>query len=77
MYSIIEQRCEELELDLMIGKTQQLYETPFTISVDLIGNGCTTGISAQDRAKTIQALVDDNTKPEQLGKPGHIFPLKS
>lgn len=74
---IIEQRCEELELELMIGKNTAAYETPFTISVDLIGNGCTTGISAQDRAKTIQALVDENTKPEQLGKPGHIFPLKS
>ena len=66
---IIEQRCEELELELMIGKNTAAYETPFTISVDLIGNECTTGISAQDRAKTIQALVDENTKPEQLGKP--------
>lgn len=74
---IIEERCEELELDLMIGKNTAAYETPFTISVDLIGNGCTTGISAQDRAKTIQALVNENTKPEQLGKPGHIFPLKA
>ena len=74
---IIEQRCEELELELMIGKNTAAYETPFTVSVDLIGNGCTTGISAQDRAKTIQALVDENTKPEQLGKPGHIFPLKA
>ena len=74
---IIEQRCEELELELMIGKNTAAYETPFTISVDLIGNECTTGISAQDRAKTIQALVDENTKPEQLGKPGHIFPLKA
>ena len=63
---IIEQRCEELELELMIGKNTAAYETPFTISVDLIGNGCTTGISAQDRAKTIQALVDENTKPEQI-----------
>ena len=74
---LIEQRCEELELDLMIGKNTAAYETPFTISVDLIGNGCTTGISAQDRSKTIKALVDENTRPEQLGKPGHIFPLKA
>ena len=74
---IIEERCEELELELMIGKNTDAYKTPFTISVDLIGNGCTTGISAQDRSKTIQALVDENTKPEQLGKPGHIFPLKA
>ncbi|MGY8989900.1 MAG: 3,4-dihydroxy-2-butanone-4-phosphate synthase, partial [Flavobacteriales bacterium] len=74
---LIEERCEELNLDLMIGKNTAAFETPFTISVDLIGNGCTTGISAQDRAKTIQALVNKNTKPEQLGKPGHIFPLKA
>ena len=53
------------------------YETPFTISVDLIGNGCTTGISASDRSKTIKALVDPNTRPSELGKPGHIFPLKA
>ena len=74
---LIEERCEELNLELMIGKNTAAFETPFTISVDLIGNGCTTGISAQDRAKTIQALVDKNTRPEQLGKPGHIFPLKA
>ena len=74
---LIEERCDELELELMIGKNTAAYETPFTISVDLIGNGCTTGISAQDRSKTIQALVDKNTRPEQLGKPGHIFPLKA
>jgi len=74
---LIEERCNELELELMIGKNTAAYETPFTISVDLIGNGCTTGISAQDRSKTIQALVDENTRPEQLGKPGHIFPLKA
>ena len=74
---LIEERCNELELELMIGKNTAAYETPFTISVDLIGNGCTTGISAQDRSKTIQALVDKNTRPEQLGKPGHIFPLKA
>ena len=74
---ILESRCEELGLELMIGKNTAAYETPFTISVDLIGEGCTTGISAQDRAKTIQALVNENTRPEQLGKPGHIFPLKA
>ena len=74
---IPEKRCEELELDLMIGKNTSNFETPFTISVDLIGDGCTTGISAQDRSKTIQALVNENTRPEQLGKPGHIFPLKA
>ena len=61
----------------MIGKNTAAFETPFTISVDLIGSGCTTGISASDRSKTIQALVNKNTKPEVLGKPGHIFPLKA
>ena len=75
--SITEDRCEELGLELMVGKNTAAYETPFTVSVDLIGNGTTTGISASDRYKTIQALVDPKTKPEQLGKPGHIFPLKA
>ncbi len=74
---IIEDRCEELGLDLMVGKNTTLHETPFTISIDLIGKGCTTGISAYDRAMTIQALVDPATKPEDFGKPGHIFPLKA
>ena len=74
---LIEERCDELGLDLMIGKNSAAYETPFTVSVDLIGNGCTTGISTHDRSKTIQALVDENTNPEDLGKPGHIFPLKA
>ena len=74
---LLESRCEELGLDLMIGKNSAAFETPFTISVDLIGHGCTTGISAQDRAKTIKALADLNTMPEELGKPGHIFPLKA
>jgi 3,4-dihydroxy 2-butanone 4-phosphate synthase/GTP cyclohydrolase II len=73
---LLESRCEELGLDLMIGKNSAAFETPFTISVDLIGHGCTTGISAHDRAKTIKALADLKTKPEELGKPGHIFPLK-
>jgi 3,4-dihydroxy 2-butanone 4-phosphate synthase/GTP cyclohydrolase II len=70
-------RCEELELTMMVGKNTAQHETAFTISVDLLGNGCTTGISASDRAKTIQALVNQNTKPEDLGRPGHIFPLRA
>ena len=72
-----EDRCEELQLELMVGKNTALHETPFTVSVDLIGHGITTGISAADRAKTIKALVDPVTKPEDLARPGHIFPLKS
>ncbi len=72
-----EARCEELELELMVGNNTALHATPFTVSVDLNGHGCTTGISASDRAKTIKALVDSETKPEDLGRPGHIFPLKS
>ncbi|HNP94758.1 MAG TPA: bifunctional 3,4-dihydroxy-2-butanone-4-phosphate synthase/GTP cyclohydrolase II [Cyclobacteriaceae bacterium] len=72
-----EDRCEELGLELMVGKNTAAYETPFTVSVDLIGHGCTTGISAHDRFKTIKALADPETKPEELGKPGHIFPLKA
>lgn len=74
---LIEDRCEELGLDLMVGKNTAVFETPFTVSVDLIGYGCTTGISAHDRFKTIRALVDPDTKSEELGKPGHIFPLKA
>jgi len=74
---LIEKRCDELELELMVGKNTALHETPFTVSVDLIGHGCTTGISASDRAKTIKALVNPDTKPDELGKPGHIFPLKA
>ncbi len=72
---IIEDRCEELGLELMVGKNTAAFETPFTVSVDLKGHGCTTGISAEDRSKTIKALVNPDTKPEELGKPGHIFPL--
>lgn len=75
--SIPEERCDELELELMVGKNTATHETPFTVSVDLIGHGCTTGISAGDRAKTIKALVDPKTTPEILGRPGHIFPLKA
>ena len=74
---LIEDRCEELELELMVGKNTAEYETPFTVSVDLIGHGCTTGISASDRAKTIKALVNPKTRASELGKPGHIFPLKA
>ncbi len=75
--SIPEATCNRLDLDLMVGKNTATHETPFTISVDLIGNGCTTGISAYDRAMTIKALVNPNTLPEELGRPGHIFPLKA
>jgi len=74
---LLESRCQELGLELMIGKNTAAYETPFTISVDLMGHGCTTGISASDRAKTVRALVDPNINPDELGKPGHIFPLKA
>lgn len=75
--AISEDRCEELDLELMVGKNTSLHETPFTVSVDLIGQGCTTGISASDRAKTLNALVNRATKAEDLGRPGHIFPLKA
>lgn len=75
--SVIEDRCDELGLELMVGKNSANFETPFTISVDLKGQGCTTGISAEDRSKTVRALVNPDTKPEDLGKPGHIFPLKA
>lgn len=75
--SMIEERCDELDLTLMVGKNTSSHETAFTVSVDLLGNGCTTGISASDRSKTIKALVDPNTKPSHLARPGHIFPLKA
>ncbi len=74
---ITEERCAELDLNLMVEDNTVLHQTPFTVSIDLIGNGCTTGISAHDRAKTVQALIDPNTKPEDLGRPGHIFPLRA
>lgn len=74
---LVEDRCEELGLDLMVGVNTAAFETPFTVSVDLIGHGCTTGISAHDRFKTIRALTDPDIRPEELGKPGHIFPLKA
>jgi 3,4-dihydroxy 2-butanone 4-phosphate synthase/GTP cyclohydrolase II len=75
--ALSEERCEELDLDLMVGKNTSPFGTAFTVSVDLIGHGTSTGISAGDRAKTIKALVDTATKPEDLARPGHIFPLKS
>jgi len=74
---MIDQRCDELGLKLMVGENNSVNETAFTVSVDLIGYGCTTGISAHDRAKTVQALINKDTKPEELAKPGHIFPLRA
>ncbi len=74
---LTEELCNKLQLDLMVQNNTVLHQTPFTVSVDLIGHGCTTGISAHDRAKTIQALIHPDTKPENLGRPGHIFPLKA
>lgn len=72
-----EERCDSLGLELMVNNNTALHETAFTVSVDLLGYGCTTGISAHDRAKTIKALVDPNTKPAELARPGHVFPLRS
>ena len=74
---LTESRCNELDLYMMVQNNTVLHHTQFTVSVDLIGNGCTTGISVSDRAKTIKSLVDSNTKPNDLGRPGHIFPLKA
>lgn len=74
---LTEERCDELDLELMVGKNTATHETNFTVSVDLIGNGCTTGISASDRSKTVMALIDSDTRPDQLGRPGHIFPLRA
>lgn len=74
---LIPERCVELELDMMVSSNNSLYETPFTVSVDLIGHGTTTGISASDRSKTIQALINKDTKVSDLARPGHIFPLKA
>ena len=72
-----EERCDELGLELMVNNNTALHETAFTVSVDLLGHGCTTGISAHDRSKTIQALIDPFTNPSELGRPGHIFPLRA
>jgi 3,4-dihydroxy 2-butanone 4-phosphate synthase/GTP cyclohydrolase II len=74
---LLEDLCDDLQLDLMVQNNTVLHQTPFTVSVDLIGQGCTTGISTHDRAKTVQALINPNTKPEDLGRPGHIFPLRA
>ncbi len=75
--SLTDERCAELDLPLMVTNNTSSQTTAFTVSVDLLGQGCTTGISASDRAKTLRALVDPTTKPDDLGRPGHIFPLKS
>ena len=72
-----EERCDELKLDLMVGRNTASHETNFTVSIDLIGQGCTTGISASDRSKTVLALLDPAIKPEDFGRPGHIFPLRA
>ncbi|MBS1973189.1 MAG: bifunctional 3,4-dihydroxy-2-butanone-4-phosphate synthase/GTP cyclohydrolase II, partial [Bacteroidetes bacterium] len=74
---MVEERCNELGLELMVNNNTALHETAFTVSVDLLGHGCTTGISAHDRAKTVQAFINRKTKPEDLGRPGHVFPLKA
>jgi 3,4-dihydroxy 2-butanone 4-phosphate synthase/GTP cyclohydrolase II len=74
---LMEERCDELELELMVNNNTALHETAFTVSVDLLGHGCTTGISAHDRAKTVQAFIDHSTTPADLGRPGHIFPLRA
>lgn len=75
--ALLEERCDALGLELMVNNNTALHETAFTVSVDLLGHGCTTGISAHDRAKTIKALINPSTHPSDLGKPGHIFPLRA
>ena len=74
---LLEERCDELGLELMVNNNTALHETAFTVSVDLLGHGCTTGISAHDRSKTVQALINPLIKPEDFGRPGHIFPLRA
>jgi len=74
---LTEERCNTLDLNMMVENNTVLHHTQFTVSVDLIGHGCTTGISVHDRSKTIKALVDENTKANDLGRPGHIFPLRA
>lgn len=73
--AVTEERAKELQLELMVNKNTSAHETAFTVSIDLLGFGCTTGISASDRAKTIQALINPEMKPQNFGRPGHIFPL--
>lgn len=75
--AIPESRCQELDLQMMVSNNTSFHDTAFTVSVDLVGKGCTTGISASDRAHTINALVDPKTRPSDLGRPGHIFPLRA
>lgn len=75
--SLTEERCQQLQLTPMVVSNTSLHETAFTVSVDLLGFGTTTGISAQDRSKTIQALINTDIKPQDFGRPGHIFPLKA
>jgi 3,4-dihydroxy 2-butanone 4-phosphate synthase / GTP cyclohydrolase II len=74
---LVEERCDDLGLEMMVDSNNSHFDTPFTVSIDLIGDGCSTGISAADRSKTVQALIDPETKPKDLGKPGHIFPLRA
>jgi len=74
---VTQERCDELGLDQMVSKNTSTNETQFTVSVDLLGQGCTTGISASDRSKTLRALANPKTLPEELGRPGHIFPLRA
>ncbi len=75
--AITEEKTRDLQLEMMVPSNTSLHETAFTVSIDLLGHGCTTGISASDRSKTIQALINPEIKPEEFGKPGHIFPLKA
>ena len=75
--AITEERCEQLDLNLMVPNNTALHATPFTVSIDLIGQGCSTGISAYDRAMTVLALTKEETKAEDFGRPGHIFPLRA
>ncbi|MEM7038197.1 MAG: 3,4-dihydroxy-2-butanone-4-phosphate synthase, partial [Bacteroidota bacterium] len=75
--SLLEEDCERLKLELMVGKNTSSHETPFTVSVDYLKDGVTTGISVSDRSKTLRALIDPDAKPEDFGRPGHIFPLKA
>jgi 3,4-dihydroxy 2-butanone 4-phosphate synthase/GTP cyclohydrolase II len=75
--ALLEERCDALGLELMVNNNTALHETAFTVSVDLLGHGCSSGISASDRAKTVQALINPATDPKDLGRPGHIFPLRA
>lgn len=75
--AITEERCEQLGLEMMVSNNTSQNATAFTVSIDLLGHGCSTGISASDRSKTVKALIDTSIKPEEFGKPGHIFPLKA